>query len=108
MTQQVVQCRRNQGDLAANLSSHVKPWDVAAGNSLRTCVFLQYELSQQLQPAINGSSWAMVISKAIRILTMGHVWAVTIPTHFLSTLSFLNPKTPHAATLRGHSCSSRF
>ena len=69
---------------------------------------LQYELSQQLQPAINGSSWAMVISKAIRILTMGHVWAVTIPTHFLSTLSFLNPTTPHAATLRGHSCASRF
>lgn len=32
---------------------------------------LQCEMSQQLQPAIDGSSWAMVISNAIRILTMG-------------------------------------
>ena len=33
-------------------------------------------------------------------------WAVTIPTRFLSALSFLNPKSPHPATLlRGHLCS---
>ena len=72
-TQQVVQCHRNQRDLAANLSSHVKSWDVGASKYLRTCVVRvsQYEMSQQLQSAIDGSSWAMVISKVIHILTVG-------------------------------------
>ena len=52
---------------------------------------LQYEMSQQLQPAIDGSSWAMVISKAIRILTMGHVWAVTNPNPFPVHSELLEP-----------------
>lgn len=106
MTQQVVQCHWNQGDLAANLSRPCQGvgcccWQFPTDMCVLCSMKCLSSCSQQLMAALGR--WWSVKPSVFWPWVMCGLWQ--IPTHFLSTLSFLNPKTPHPATLCGHSCS---